>query len=183
MWKKKARREEKESKKGRKRQGRRNIEKTGTQKVLEVEESIWKKEVRKNTSTKDLGPYHRTERGVHTEKGKDILIVKGEKGTSTGIHGGSVEERIHLTFQVTSNITGTLCGKKGWHVKNGVELSIHKSVNDKEWVSFTPHHRHTGWSRKEESVYKVEPKVGIQQHQDQREKQVEGSIHNTYWSL
>jgi len=50
---------------------------------------------------------------VCTEKGKDILLVEEEKGESTGICRGSVEERIYLTFQVTPNITSTLCGKKG----------------------------------------------------------------------
>jgi len=88
---------------------------------LEVEKGVQKKGVRENASAKDLGPCHRIERGVHTkkEKGvhtkkeKGILLVKGGKGRSTGICGGSVEERIHLTFQVTPNITSVLCGKKG----------------------------------------------------------------------
>jgi len=77
-----------------------------------VKEDVWKKGVRENASAKDLGLHHRIKRGVHAEKGKGILIVKGEKGRSTGICGGSVEKRIHLTFQVISNITSTLCGKK-----------------------------------------------------------------------
>ena len=46
--------------------------------------------------------------------------------------------------------------------KNGAGLSTYKSVDNKEWVSFTPHHRYTGWSRKEEGVHKAGPKVGIQ---------------------
>jgi len=78
-----------------------------------VEKSVWKKEVRKNTSAKDLGPCHRIERGVCTKKGKGILLVKGGKGESTDICRGLVEERIHLTLQVTLNITSTLCSKKG----------------------------------------------------------------------
>ena len=109
-----------------------------------MEKGVWKKGVRENTSTKDLGLCHRTERGVYAKKEKGILIIKGGKGKSTGICGGSVEKRIHPTFQVTSNITGTLCGKKEWHAKNGTGLLIHKSVDNKEWVSFTPHCRHTG---------------------------------------
>jgi len=47
---------------------------------------------------KDLGPCHRIERGIHTKKGKGILLIKEEKGGNTGIRGRSVEERIHLTF-------------------------------------------------------------------------------------
>ena len=79
---------------------------------MEVEENVWKKGVGKNASAKDLGPCYRIERGVHTKKGKGILIVKGEKRGSIGIHGGSVKERIHPTFQVTPNVTSTLCSKK-----------------------------------------------------------------------
>jgi len=79
---------------------------------LEVGEDIWKKKIRKNTSVKDLGPCHRVERRVHTKKGKDILIVEGRKGRNASICEGSIEERIHPTFQVTPNITSTLCSKK-----------------------------------------------------------------------
>ena len=127
-----------------------------------MEEGVWKKEVRKNTSMKDLGPYHRIERGVHTKKGKDVLIVEGGKGRSTSICERSVKERIHLAFQVIPNITSTLCGKKEWYMENGAGLSTHKSVNNKEWVFFTPHCRHTGWSRKEKGVYEARPEMGIQ---------------------
>jgi len=92
---------------------------------------------------KDLGPHHRVERRVYAKKGKGVLIVKGEKRRSTGVCGGSAEKRIYLTFQVTPNITSTLCGKKGWNMENGIGLSIHKSVDNKKWVFFTPHYRHT----------------------------------------
>ena len=80
---------------------------------MEVEEGVQKKGVRENASVKDLGPYYRIKREVYTEKGKGILIVKGEKRGSIGIHGRSVKERIHPTFQVTPNVTSTLCSKKG----------------------------------------------------------------------
>ena len=111
---------------------------------------------------KDLGPCHRVEKRIHTKKGKDVLLVEGGKGGSTGICGGSVEERIYLTFQVTPNVTSTLCGKKGWHMENGTRLSTYKPVNDKKWISLTPHHRYTGWSRKEEGVHKTGSEMGIQ---------------------
>ena len=55
-----------------------------------MEKGIWKKGVRKNTSVKDLGPCHRIERGVYTEKRKGVLLVEEGKGGSTDIHGGSV---------------------------------------------------------------------------------------------
>ena len=127
-----------------------------------MKKSVWKKEVRKNTSAKDLGPCHRIERGVCTKKGKGILLVKGGKGESTDIRRGLVEERIHLTLQVTLNITSTLCSKKGWHAENGIRLSTYKLVDNKKWISLTPHHRYTRWSRKEEGVHKTRSEIGIQ---------------------
>ena len=108
-----------------------------------MEEDIWKKGVGENASAKDLGPCHRIEREIYTKKEKDILIVEGEKERSTGIREESVEERIYLTFQVIPNVTSTLCSKKGWYIKNGTRLLTYKSVDDKEWVSFTLHHRYT----------------------------------------
>jgi len=63
-----------------------------------MKEGVWKKEVRENASVKDLGPYHKIERGVYAEKEKGILIVKRRKGGSTGIYRESAKERIHLTF-------------------------------------------------------------------------------------
>ena len=109
-----------------------------------MEKNVWKKGVRENASVKDLGPCHRIEREVHTEKGKGVLLVEGGKDRSTGICGESVEKRIHPTFQVIPNITSTLCDKKGWHMENSTRLSTHKLVDNKEWVFLTPHHRYTG---------------------------------------
>ena len=97
-----------------------------------MEKSVQKKGVRENTSAKDLGPCYRIERGVHAEKGKSVLIVERGKGKSIGIYGGSVEKRIHPTFQVTPNIISTLHSKKGWHIENSARLSTHKLVDDKE---------------------------------------------------
>ena len=128
---------------------------------MEVEKSVWKKGVRENTSVKDLGPCYRIERKVHTKKRKGVLVER-EKGGSIGICRGSVEERIYSTFQVTPNITSILCGKKGWHTKNGTRLLIHKPVDNKEWVSLIPHRRYTGWSRKEKGVHKARSEMRIQ---------------------
>ena len=99
---------------------------------MEVGEGIWKKEVRKNASTKNLGPCHRVEERIYTKKEKGILTVKRGKGRSTSICRGPIKKRIHPTLQVIPNITSTLCGKKGWHMKNGAGLLTHKPVDGKE---------------------------------------------------
>jgi len=127
-----------------------------------VGEDIQKKEVGKNASVKDLELCHRVERRIHAKKGKGVLMVERRKERSTSICGGSVEKRIHPTFQVTLNVTSTLCGKKEWHTKNSAGLSTYKPVDNKEWVSLTPYCRHIGWCRKEKGVYEAGPEVRIQ---------------------
>ena len=129
---------------------------------MEVGEGIWKKEVGKDTSTKNLELCHRVKGRIYTEKGKGVLIVQREKKGGTSICRRPAKKRIHLTFQVIPNVTSTLRSKEGWHTENGTGLLTYKSVDNKEWVSFTPHHRHTGWSRKEEGVHKAGPEVKIQ---------------------
>ena len=123
---------------------------------------IQEKEVGKNASMKNLGLCHRVEGRIYTKKEKGVLLVEGEKRGSTGICRRSVEKRIHLTFQVIPNITSTLCGKKGWHMENSIRLSVHKPMDNKEWVSLTPYHRYTRWSRKEKDVYKAGSEMEIQ---------------------
>jgi len=126
-----------------------------------VEESIWKKEVRKDASAKDLGPCHRVERGVYTKKREGILTIERRKRGSTKICGRPTEKRIYLTLQVTPNVASTLCGEKEWHTEDSTGLSISKPVDSKKWIPFTPHRRHIGWSRKKEDVYEVGLKMGI----------------------
>ena len=109
-----------------------------------MKESIWKKGVRKDASTKDLGLCHRIKEGIYAKKGESILTIEREKRESTDICGRPVEEGIYLTLQVTPDIASTLCGKKEWHMENGTRLSTHKPVNNKKWVFLTSHCRYTG---------------------------------------
>jgi len=127
-----------------------------------VEESIWKKGVRKDAGTKDLGPYRRAKRRVYAKKEEDILTIKRRKRGSTEIHKRPIEERIHPTLQIIPNITSTLCGKKGWYTEDGAGLSTLKLVDDKEWILSIPHCRYIRWSRKEEGVYEIRLEMGIQ---------------------
>jgi len=161
MWEKKTRRRGRGSKENRKGQGQRNVKKTGAQKILEVEKSIWKERVGKDASTENLGSHHRIKEGVYTKERKGILIIERRKKGGTDICGRPVEERIYPTLQITSNITSTLCGKKGWCTEDSTRLLVYKPVDDKKWIPFTSHHRYIRWSRKEEGVYKVRLKIGI----------------------
>ena len=107
-----------------------------------MKESIWKKGVGKDASTKDLGPCYRIKGGIYTKKGESILAIEREKGGSTDICGRLVKEGIYPTLQVTPDITSTLCGEKEWHMENSTRLLTHKPVDDKKWVPFTPHCRY-----------------------------------------
>ena len=75
---------------------------------MEVEESIWKKGVRKDAGTKDLGPCHRIKRGIYTKKGESILTIEKGKEGSTDICKRPVEEGIYLTLQVTPDIASVM---------------------------------------------------------------------------
>ena len=97
-----------------------------------MEESIWKKEVRKNASTKDLGPCHRIKGGIYAKKGESILTIERGKRGGTEFCERPVEEGIYPTLQVTPDIASTLCGEKGWHMENSTRLSTHKPVDNKK---------------------------------------------------
>jgi len=68
---------------------------------------------RMDASVKGLGSCDRVKRRVCVKKGESVLIVKGRKRRGIGICRGSAKKRVYLTFKVTSNLTGSLCGKKG----------------------------------------------------------------------
>ena len=99
---------------------------------MEVGEGIWKKEVRKNASTKNLGPCYRVEERIYTKKEKGILTVQRGKGGGASICRRPAKKKIHPTFQVTPNITSILCSKEGWYMEDGAGLSTYKSVDNKE---------------------------------------------------
>jgi len=79
-----------------------------------VKESLWEKGVRKNASVKGLGSCNRVERGVYTKERESIFVVKRGKGESASVHGRSIAKRVYPSLQITTNVTSTLCGKKGW---------------------------------------------------------------------
>ena len=99
---------------------------------MEVEKSIWKERVREDASMENLGSCHRIKGRVYTKERKGILAIKRRKRGGTDICGRPVEERIYLTLQITSNVTSTLCGKKGRYMEDSTRLSAHKPVDDKK---------------------------------------------------
>jgi len=80
---------------------------------------------------KGLGPCYRIKRGICTKKGESLLIVKRGKRRGTSICGELIKKRVYLIFQAIPNVTSIFHGKKGWHMKNGTRLLVHKSVDNK----------------------------------------------------
>ena len=78
-----------------------------------MEESLWKKGVRKDASVKGLGPCDRVKRGVFTKEREGVFIVERREGRSISICGRSTAKRVYTTLQIATNFTSALCGKKG----------------------------------------------------------------------
>jgi len=78
-----------------------------------VKKGLWEERIRKNASTKNLGPCDRIEEGVYAQEGKGVLIIKGRKRGSTSIRGGPTTERVYLALKIAANIASTFRGKKG----------------------------------------------------------------------
>ena len=78
-----------------------------------MEESLWKKGVGKDASVKGLGPWDRAKRGVFTKEREDIFVVERRERESTSICRRSTAKRVYMTFQIATNFTSALCGKKG----------------------------------------------------------------------
>ena len=91
---------------------------------MEVEKSIWKERVGEDASMENLGSYHRIKKGVYTKERKGILIIERRKRGGIDICGRPAEKRIYPTLQITSNITSTLCGEKGWHTEDVSQTSF-----------------------------------------------------------
>jgi len=125
-----------------------------------VKESFWEKGARKDASAKSLGSCNRVKRRVCAKKGKGVFIVEGREKGGTGICRGPIKKRVYSTFQITPNITSTLCGKKGWDTEDGIRLLTHKSVDNKKWIPLASHCRYIRWSRKEEVFIKLDLRWG-----------------------
>ena len=72
----------------------------------------------------NLGSCHRIKKGVYTKERKGILIIERRKRGGIDICGRPAEKRIYPTLQITSNITSTLCGEKGWHTEDVSQTSF-----------------------------------------------------------
>ena len=78
----------------------------------------------------DLGSCNRYEGGICAKEGESISIVKRREGRDMRIHIGTIEERIYLTFKVTSDGAGVFCRKERWEKENGAGLQIFKQMDN-----------------------------------------------------
>ena len=56
-------------------------------------------------------------------------------------------------------------------------------MNGKKRIPTAAYRRYTGWDRKEEGVYKVESKMGLQQCPNQGGRRMESGIHYAHRSI
>ena len=71
-----------------------------------------------------MRPCDRDKRGVCTEEGESVSIVKGKERGSKGVCSRVVKKGIYLTVQITTDGTGIFCRKKGWEKADGTRLLI-----------------------------------------------------------
>ena len=89
-----------------------------------MDKSVWEEAVRKDADEEGVGSHDRCKRGVCSEEGKGVPIVKRRERGGEGVHEGTVEKGIHSAIQVTTNGAGILCRKERWEEENGTELQI-----------------------------------------------------------
>jgi len=77
-----------------------------------------------------MRPCYRSQRRVCSEKEEDISIVKNRKRGGTEVFEKSVEKKIYLTIEITTDITSILCAKKEWKEENGSELLIFEQLDN-----------------------------------------------------
>jgi len=77
-----------------------------------VNKGLWQETVRVNAHKKDLGSHNKYEGGFCTKKGESVPIVKRRKRGGMRIYQGTIEERIYLTFEITSDSASVLCRKE-----------------------------------------------------------------------
>ena len=133
---------EKTSKKDRERE--KNSKKISVQKILEVEKSIWKGRIRKNTHQEAMEPCDRAERRICAKKKKSIFAIKREKKGDTSICKELTTKRIYLAIKITIDLTSAFIAKK-----NGTRL-LCKLMDSKEQVPLTSNYKYPRWSRKED---------------------------------
>ena len=89
-----------------------------------MDKGVWKEAIRKDANKEVVGSCDRDEGRVCTTKRKGIpTIERGERG-GKGICERTIEKRIYLAVEVTTNSTGILCGEERWEETDGARLQV-----------------------------------------------------------
>ena len=91
---------------------RKNNRKISIQKILEVKESVWKGEIRKNVYQKAIGSCNRTKEEICTKKRKSIFVIKEKKREDTSIYRRPAVKGIYLAIKIAIDLTSSFCSKK-----------------------------------------------------------------------
>ena len=87
------------------------------------------------------------------KKRKIYPLSRIERG-STRVCKRLVEEVIYQTIEVTTDVTGVLCAKKGWEKEDGAGLSISEQLDDQEQLPITTDFGFDRQYWEEKGVYK-----------------------------
>jgi len=73
---------------------------------------------------------YRSQRRVCSKKGEDISIVKNRERGGIEVFEKSVEKKIYLTIEITTDVTSILCAKNEWKEENSSELLIFEQLDN-----------------------------------------------------
>jgi len=117
--------------------------------------------IRKDANKEVVGSCDRDERRVCIMKRKDISTVeRGERGGKK-ICERTIEERIYLAIEVTTNGAGIFCGEERQEGMDGVRLQVSQQVDDQKQLSASFDIQCLGKHWDEENIYKDGFKVGV----------------------
>ena len=87
-----------------------------------MDKGVREEAIRNDANKEVMGLRDRDEERVCTTKRKGIPTIKrGERGDK-GICERTIEKRIYLAVEVTTNSTGILCGEERWEETDGARL-------------------------------------------------------------
>ena len=79
-----------------------------------------------------MGSHHRFQGRFCAKEEEDISVIENREGRGIEICERSIEEGIHLTIKVITNITSILCTEEEWEKEDGARLSILEQLNNQK---------------------------------------------------
>ena len=126
-----------------------------------MDKGVWEEAIRKDANKEVVRSCDRDEGRVCTMKRKGIPTVKREERGGKGIYERTIEKRIYLAIEVTTNSAGILCRKERQKETNGARLQVSQRVDNQKQLSTSFDIRCLRKHWDEENIYKNGFKVGV----------------------